>query len=80
MTVVADGKIVRLSGPCTAEDAEALLKLLVSGARQVDLDRCDYLHGAVVQLLMAGRPEIIGEPAGFLRDWLIPLIRKQDSP
>lgn len=80
MTVIADGKMVRLSGRCTAEDAEPLLKLLILGARQVDLTGCEYLHGAVVQLLMAGQPEVVGEPAGFLRDWLIPLIRKQDSP
>jgi hypothetical protein len=80
MTVAVDGKTVRLTGTCTAEDAEALLKLLVSGARQVDLTDCDYLHGAVVQLLMAGRVQIIGEPSAFLRDWLIPLIGKQDSP
>jgi hypothetical protein len=29
---------------------------------------------------MAGRVDIIGDPAGFLGDWVIPLIRKQDSP
>ncbi|WP_341631814.1 hypothetical protein [Sphingomonas agri] len=80
MSVAVDGKTVRLSGTCTAEDAETLLALLVSGVRAVDLSDCDYLHGAVVQLLMAGRVDIIGEPAGFLGDWVIPLIRKQDSP
>lgn len=79
MTVAVDGKTARLSGTCTAEDAEALLKLLVSGVRQVDLEGCDYLHGAVVQLLMAGRVDIIGEPAAFLRDWVIPLVHKPDS-
>lgn len=80
MTIAADGKIVRLSGSCTAEDAETLLKLLVEGAKEVDLSGCDYLHGAIVQLLIAGRPKIVGEPEGFLGDWLIPLIRNQDSP
>lgn len=80
MTIAAEGKSVQLSGTCTAEDAETLLKLLLEGAQEVDLTGCDYLHGAIVQLLMAARPNIIGEPAGFLGDWLIPSIRNQDSP
>ena len=80
MTVALDQGTVRLSARCMAEDAELLLRHLVGGARQVDLTGCDYLHGAVVQLLMAARPTIVGEPADFLRDWLIPLIREQDSP
>ena len=79
MTVAADNGIVRLSGHCSAEDAELLLHHLVAGARRVDLDGCDYLHGAVVQLLMATRPAITGEPAPFIRDWLIPLIREGAS-
>ena len=80
MSLAVDQGIVRLSGQCMAEDAELLLKHLVDGARQVDLSECDYLHGAVVQLLMAARPEIIGEPAEFLRGWLIPLICEPNSP
>lgn len=80
MSVTIELGIVRLSGRCPAEDAELLLKHLVEGARQVDLSSCDYLHGAVVQLLMAARPTIAGEPAEFGRDWLIPLINEQDSP
>ena len=79
MTVVAAPGIVRLSGRCMAEDAELLLKQLTAGVTQVDLTGCDYLHGALVQLLMAARPTLVGEPAEFLRDWVIPLIRRQDS-
>jgi hypothetical protein len=80
MTVALDHDVVRLSGHCTAEDAELLLKHLVAGARRVDLSSCDHLHGAVVQLLMATRPAVLGEPAQFVRDWLIPLICEPDSP
>lgn len=80
MTVVVDEDIVRLSGRCMAEDAELLLAHLVAGAKTVDLSGCDYVHGAVVQLLMAARPTIVGEPAQFLRTWLVPLIREQGSP
>lgn len=79
MTVIAGGDVVRLSGRCVAEDAEALLKHLVAGVRQVDVSGCEYLHGAIVQLLMAARPAIVGEPTEFLRDWLIPLVREPDS-
>jgi hypothetical protein len=80
MTVALAHGIVRLSGHCTAEDAELLLKHLADGARRVDLSGCDHLHCAVVQLLMAARPAILGEPEQFLRDWLIPLILEPDSP
>jgi hypothetical protein len=80
MTVVAAKGIVRLSGRCMAEDAELLLKQLAAGVTQVDLTDCEYLHGAIVQLLMATRPALVGEPAEFLRDWVIPLIRGPDSP
>lgn len=80
MTIAAEREIVYASGHCLAEDAEALLKLLVAGAKTVDLTNCDYLHGAIVQLLMAAKPVIVGEPSGFVREWLIPLIRELDSP
>ena len=80
MTVATAPGIVRLSGRCMAEDAELLLEQLTAGVTQVDLTDCDYLHGALVQLLMAARPSLVGEPAEFLRDWVIPLIRRQDSP
>jgi hypothetical protein len=81
MTIIVEGDIVTLSGRCVAEDAEPLLKHLLGGVRQVDVSGCNYLHGAVVQLLMAARPAIVGEPeAGFLRDWLIPLVREPNSP
>ena len=80
MTIAIDQDVVRISGHSTVEDAELLLAHLVKGARKVDLTGCDYLHGAVVQLLMAARPAIVGDPAGFLRDWIVPLIRDRDSP
>ncbi|HEV2596348.1 MAG TPA: hypothetical protein VGU01_14230 [Sphingomicrobium sp.] len=80
MTVAVEGSIIRLSGRCPAEDAEVLLELLAGGAGDVDLTDCSYLHGAVVQLLMAMRPTITGDPAPFVRDWLIPSIREQESP
>lgn len=80
MTVEADNGTAFLSGRCVAEDAELLLKHFQTGIRRVDLDGCDYLHGAVLQLLMAARPEIIGEPSEFLGSWVIPLISSPDSP
>lgn len=80
MTIALEGEVIRLSGRCVAEEAEPMLKHLLGGARQVDLSGCDYLHGALVQLLMASKPVIIGEPDEFLRDWLMPLIRHPDSP
>lgn len=80
MTISAGPGVVRLSGRCMAEDSELLLKQLAAGIAQVDLTGCDYLHGSIVQLLMAARPTLVGEPAEFLRDWVIPLISGPDSP
>lgn len=77
MSVEIDQGVVRLSGRCMAEDAELLLKHLAGGAHKVDLSGCEYLHCALVQLLMAFRPAIAGEPSEFLRDWVIPLICEQ---
>lgn len=74
MTVEARNGVIRLSGRCPAEDAEPLLTLLASGMVRVDLTGCECLHGAVLQLLMAAQPAIVGEPAPFLRDWIIPAI------
>lgn len=79
MSVAFEKGTVHLSGRCAAEDAEALLKHLAAGAVKVDLSGCEFLHTAIVQLLMAARPALVGEPSEFLRDWVIPLIFEPDS-
>jgi hypothetical protein len=65
-----DGVII-LTGQCPVEDAETLLEHLQ--ARRdgpVDWSGCTALHTAVLQVLMAARPRLLGEVGDeFVRTW-----------
>jgi hypothetical protein len=76
MSVRVDGEIAHLVGDCRVEDAEPLLTFLQSGAdRAVDLTEAAHLHTAVVQMLLAFRPQVIGPaPDTFVQRWLMPQI------
>lgn len=58
----ADG-IVRLEGACRVEEAETLTGLLQAQLRPVDFSQCREAHTAVLQVLLAFAPPIVGEPA-----------------
>ena len=77
MSVALDGDRIRLTGPCRVEDAEALLVLLQSDrTRPVDVADAIHLHAAVVQVLLAFRPNLIGSPQDeFIAQWIMPLLR-----
>ena len=77
MTVRLDGQTIYLSGECRVEDAEPLVGLLVgSSSVQVDVSGAEGLHTAVIQVLIAFKPTLIGRPANpFLQDWVIPLLQ-----
>jgi hypothetical protein len=46
----------------TVEDAEALLQWLKSHPKPaVNLSKCKHLHAAILQVLLATRPAIVGE-------------------
>lgn len=66
------GKVV-LEGNCPVEDAEPLLQFLQStpGA-SCNLTHCHHLHTAVVQVILAARPALIG-PCGdpWVEQWVI---------
>jgi hypothetical protein len=74
MTVVVEEKVIRLQGICAAEDAETLVtRLQVAPESEIDVSACRHLHGAVVQVLLALRPNVRGMAEDiFLRDWVIP--------
>jgi hypothetical protein len=63
--------VIILAGECPVEDAETLLEHLQ--ARRdgpVDWSGCTALHTAVLQILMAARPKLLGECGdGFVRTW-----------
>jgi hypothetical protein len=82
MTVRIENGLIRLEGRCRIEEAETLLGLLLEdGERQVDLSKCDALHSAVVQILMAASPSISRPPVDpFLCTHIMPLLLSERSP
>jgi len=72
MTVRLDNEgVIILAGECPVEDAETLLEhLQARGDGPVDWSGCTALHTAVLQILMAARPKLLGECGdGFVRTW-----------
>lgn len=67
-----DRGAIILEGECPVEDAEPLLELLqASPAAPLDWTRCTRLHTAVVQVVLAARPNLVG-PCGdpWLQQWM----------
>jgi hypothetical protein len=73
---VGDGTIV-LEGRCSVEDAETLARLLsFAPSATVDWRNCDQAHTAIIQILLAARPAMLGPPRTILlRNWIEPILR-----
>jgi len=71
------GGSIELLGACTSSDAEPLLRLLLAAPDStVDWRSCQGAHTAVVQVLMAAGPRLLGPPAADdLKRWVEPAIR-----
>jgi hypothetical protein len=78
--LAANGSIL-LEGICPDDDAETLLQfLLESPNATVDWRACESAHGAVIQVMLAVRPNLLGPPGGsFLREHMEPLLRATPS-
>ncbi len=64
MTIRYLKKYAALEGVVSVDDAEALTQwLLQQDAPAVHLGKCDHLHGAVLQVLLALRPKVFAQPA-----------------
>ena len=77
MTVrLTEGGEIELAGDCPGEEAEALLRHLISApGATVDWRGCDHAHTAVVQVLMASGARLRGPPRSrFLTQWVEPLL------
>lgn len=77
MTVRAGGDgLIELIGTCVSADAEPLLQLLVAApGATVDWRACRGAHTAVIQVLMAARPTLLGPAADpLLEQWVAPAI------
>jgi hypothetical protein len=70
-----------LDDECSFEDALALDTCLREDpCRGVVLEGCGHLHGAVVQTLLVLGPRLRGRPAdAFVRDWLMPALRRHSG-
>ena len=80
MTVrIATNGFIELVGACPCEDAEPLLQhLLAAPGATVDWRECRGAHTAVVQVLMAAGPKLLGPPADVrLKSWVEPVIARQ---
>ncbi len=57
-------KHAALEGNISVDDAESLAQWLQQQARPaVHLGKCEHVHGAVLQVLLALRPEVTAPPA-----------------
>jgi hypothetical protein len=76
MTIHLSATAIELEGACSSEDAEILLQHLLEAPKlQVDWRACESAHTAVIQVLMAAKPKLLGPPVGSaLRDWVEPLL------
>ena len=82
MTVrlTTQGEIV-LEGTCSSEDAEILLQhIIATPATPVDWRACEFAHTAVIQVLMAASPKLLGPPAGSaLKDRVYPILESSEA-
>jgi hypothetical protein len=76
MSVSLDGNVVRLYGDCPVEDAETVMRLLQAAVDpDVSLADVRILHTAVLQVLLALRPKLVGPVRDpFISRWLAPLL------
>lgn len=67
---------IELIGACSSEEGEILLQhLLATPNMIVDWRGCEAAHTAVIQVLMAARPELLGPPASVgLQEWVQPAL------
>jgi hypothetical protein len=74
VTVTRDGDLIRLTGRCRVEDAEPLTVLLQAAPdATLEISGCEVLHAAVVQAILAFRPQLKGVSVDpFISRWLSP--------
>jgi len=79
MSVRFEDGVIILEGDCQVDEAEQLLELLLAEpAAAVDWSGCVQLHTALLQVLLAIRPVVVGSPESqFFRRWIAPLVRQR---
>jgi hypothetical protein len=72
MTVrLSEAGVIELSGHCPLEDADRLQQYLIARpAAPVDWRACSGVHAAVLQILLAVHPAMLGPPESvYLRSY-----------
>ena len=76
MPVELKDTVAVLDGICEVAEAEPLLAWLQAHPRAaVDVSRCEHVHTAVLQVLMAAHPTLLGVRANDDRAWLGPVLQ-----
>jgi hypothetical protein len=72
-----DNGAITLDGVCGVEDAEPLLQMLLATPEApLDWTRCEHLHTAVVQVVLAAGPELVGQCGDpWVGQWITPTQR-----
>ena len=67
---------IELIGICSSDEGEVLLQhLLATPHMMVDWRACEAAHTAVIQVLMATSPGLLGPPAALLLEkWVQPVL------
>ena len=68
--------VAQLDDMCVIEEADTLKQWLTAHPQgQVDLKNCNHCHTAILQVLLALRPNILHPPENdFLRTWVFPVV------
>ena len=77
MTIhIAPTGTIELTGTCSSEEGEILLQHLSASPNiMVDWRGCEAAHTAVIQVLLATRPRMLGPPASVLLEkWVQPAL------
>lgn len=79
MSIQVRGKVIKLVGTCSVEDAETLHEKLLAAKSDATLDlaQCQHLHAAVLQVLLV-QPRAVKRGPGdaFLQQWVMPLLQR----
>lgn len=67
MTVSADDKAIRLTGPCGVEEVDTLMSYMDRYPDlHIDISAATMIHTAIWQALMVFRPKLTGTPVSTL--------------
>jgi hypothetical protein len=76
MTIRYERNTAHFEATCGADEALDFIDWLRRHkAPKVDLAGCDHLHASLLQILLAARPRLVGQPRdAFLFQWVAPMV------